>query len=70
MKKTFTLFILISVLTWQAYPQAWKAVGKTAFSDGEAYSQQIVMLNDVPYVAYQDLANSRKATVLKYNGTA
>lgn len=70
MKKTFTLFILIAVLTGQAYPQAWKTVGKSAFSDGEAYSQQIVLLNDVPYVAYQDLANSRKATVMKYNGTA
>ncbi|MEX1187611.1 MAG: T9SS type A sorting domain-containing protein [Bacteroidia bacterium] len=61
-----TLVFLFS--NYQSTAQTWNNIGNNSFSDGEAFSQRIAMINDVPYVAYQDRAYSDKATVMTFNG--
>ena len=49
----------------------WEPVGSTpGFSDGEITYTSLFIYNDVPYVAYKDIANGSGATVMKFNGTA
>jgi len=50
---------------------AWKYVGNAGFSAGEAENVSIAFspLDGQPYVAFQDLSNSKKATVMKFDGT-
>ncbi|HSM46832.1 MAG TPA: hypothetical protein VK872_03390, partial [Draconibacterium sp.] len=69
MKRIFTFLLLCSLFSNQIAAQQWGLVGAKAFSDGEAFSQQILIVNEVPYVAYQDKANGDKCTVMKFNGT-
>ncbi len=47
---------------------SWRFVGNPYFSDGEAAYVSLAFNGDVPYVAFQDRANSNKATVMKLNG--
>ncbi|MEL1243109.1 T9SS type A sorting domain-containing protein [Flavobacterium sp. DGU11] len=50
---------------------SWQAVGATEFSAGEVQNIDLTFdANDVPYVAYTDIANNYKATVMKFNGTS
>ena len=50
--------------------QSWVPVGSPSFSAGEADFESIAFdKNDTLYIAYQDHANSDKATVMKFNGT-
>ena len=52
MKKIFTFLLLCSLFLNQSIAQQWSLVGAKAFSDGEAFSQQILLVDDTPYVAY------------------
>ncbi|AWH85461.1 hypothetical protein HYN59_10185 [Flavobacterium album] len=50
---------------------SWQAVGATEFSAGEVRQIDLTFnANDVPYVAYTDVANNNKATVMKFNGAS
>ncbi len=46
----------------------WEYVGGAGFSDGQAHYTSLSVYNGTPYVAYQDVANSYSATVMKYTG--
>ncbi len=47
----------------------WVPVGDKGFSPGEAmYLSIAIDSNNVPYVAFMDLANGSKATVMKFDG--
>lgn len=49
----------------------WVTVGSAGFSSGGTSFPSIALDNiGTPYVAYQDVANSYRATVMKYNGSA
>ena len=51
--------------------KTWVLLGTPGFSAGLANSPKIALdRNSTPYVAYTDNANSFKATVMKYNGSA
>ncbi len=48
---------------------AWEPVGEKGFSPGKAMHLSIAIdSNNVPYVAFMDLANGSKATVMKFDG--
>jgi len=49
----------------------WVNVGNAGFSEGEAYETSLAFSpSGEPYVAYMDVANSEKATVMKFDGTS
>jgi VCBS repeat-containing protein len=49
----------------------WKALGTAGFSAGQAdYVHLVTAPDGTPYVAYVDLGNGIKASVMKFNGTA
>lgn len=48
----------------------WQQVGAPAFSAGQAQYTSLATDAGTPYVAYRDLANANKCTVMKYNGTS
>ena len=49
----------------------WVPVGSPGFSAGAANNTSLALDgNGTPYVAYQDLANGFRATVMKYDGSA
>jgi hypothetical protein len=47
----------------------WQAVGTAKFSAGNIASLSLDVDSGTPYVAYQDQANSNKATVMTYDGS-
>ncbi len=61
----FSLF-LISVFSFGQ----WQNVGSPAFSSGQAQYTSLATYAGTPYVAYRDLANSNKCSVMKHNGTS
>ena len=67
MKKLLLLFLTIVSLTANA--QMWQNVGLPGFSVGTAFDQSIAVNNGIPYVAYKDMANQNKTTVMKFDGS-
>ena len=51
MKSKSLLLILIFLIHLQSVSQSWTPLGTKGFSDGEAYNQQIILMNETPYVA-------------------
>ena len=50
---------------------SWIMVGSPGFSAGEVFFTTIAInTSGTPYVAYQDVGNSNKATVMKFNGSS
>jgi hypothetical protein len=46
---------------------SWQVVGSAGFSAGQALFTSIAINSSgIPYVAYKDVGNSNKATVMKY----
>jgi|GEM_PF-3465161 len=80
MKRTFNLLVLLTLLPALAFSAlgvnpvraagGWVTVGLAGFSAGVAWYTSLAMDDGTPYVAYQDFANSDKATVMKFNGLA
>ena len=46
----------------------WKTVGGDEFNWGVSYLSLALDSADIPYVAFQDMRNDRKASVMKYEG--
>ena len=50
---------------------SWSTVGSAGFSAGDALPTSLAINGSgTPYVAYPDVTNSNKATVMKYNGSS
>jgi hypothetical protein len=69
MKTIYFLTFLVLCTSNFLYAQSWVPVGPAAFSQGEAFVQQIAVDGETPYVAYMDRKYGDKATVMKFNGT-
>lgn len=62
--------ILTGVYTYGNTNITWDVVGGIWFSlSGTVYTSIAIDNNNIPYVAYMDLANSSKVTVMKFNWT-
>ena len=60
-----------TVMKYDALAGNWVTVGSAGFSAGQAaYISLALDGSGTPYVAYWDYANSRKATVMKYDPLA
>jgi len=56
---------------WQNTNNAlWQTVGSAGFSAGGTGYQSLAFHGSTPYVAYQDVANGNRTTVMRYNGSA
>ena len=60
----FFYFISSSSLNAQ-----WQNIGTSAFSAGQAQYTSLAVDAGTPYVAYRDLANSNKCSVMKHDGS-
>jgi len=59
-----------TVMKYNSSSGIWVTVGNAGFSAGAATGMTIALdSTGTPYVAYEDLANSDKATVMKFNGS-
>ena len=68
---TFFAFFQPKSVYSQGVSGIWNNVGNTGFSAGEANKTTLVIDGSgTPYVAYTDMANGCKASVMKYNGSA
>lgn len=65
----FLALAFLWLLPSNLYSQStWRDVGNPGFSDSTAAGIKIAFDNSgVPYVAFRDVANNSKATVMKYN---
>jgi type IX secretion system substrate protein len=72
MKCTFLCLLLSALfLPKVSNAQSWTPVGSLGFSGAEAdYESIAIDRTGVPYVAYEDIANGNKATVMKFNGSS
>ncbi len=81
MKRTFNIFslaiivsLLVSVvglpLISARAAGGWENVGPAGFSAGEVYYVSLAFNSGRPYVAFQDVTNGNKASVMKFNGTS
>lgn len=71
--KSILLLIVLALSVGQSKGQEnaeWQTLGSRGFSPGGALFTCLALDEEgVPYVAYNDLSNGGKATVMKYNGT-
>jgi len=59
-----------SVVKWDAANAQWANVGSEGFTPGEAdYVSLAINKQGIPYVAYSDVANGSKASVMEFNGS-
>jgi hypothetical protein len=60
-----------TVMKYDISTNSWLLVGDTGFSDGEIKRPSLTLTDDfpsaTPYIAYVDVANGNKITVMKYN---
>lgn len=74
MIRTIILILTLAIVScgsalMDAYEyEDWWLVGNRYFSDGKVAYVSLAFDGDTPYVAYQDIANSSKVTVMKLNG--
>jgi len=66
MKKIILFLFVFSVFFTNAQ---WANIGSPAFSAGQVQYTSLGIYAGVPYVAYRDLANSNKCSVMKFDGT-
>lgn len=66
MKKLLLFILFSSAIILNA--QYWSNVGSAGFSPGQANYTSLAINDITPYVAFSDLANSGKATLMKYDG--
>ena len=59
------------MMCFPARAQSWVSVGNAGLSDSVvSFLKLAIDKSGTPYVVYQDVANSLKATVKKYNGSS
>lgn len=63
-KLLLLLYIIISIHT----SAQWQNLGSASFSAGQVQYTSIAVWGATPFVAYRDLANSNKCSVMKYDG--
>jgi hypothetical protein len=57
-----------TVMKFNAAENEWSSVGSPGFSvSGAIYTNLALTADGTPYLAYQDVANDKKATVMKFN---
>jgi len=66
--------ILLSILTLLAIglggnAQSWETIGTEGFTSGNIQYGCMDVYNGTPYIAYKDVANGSKCTVMRFNGT-
>lgn len=66
MKKILSLILTFTV--FNSFGQ-WVNIGPAGFSAGQVQYTSLLVDAGVPYVAYRDLANMNKCSVMKFNGT-
>ncbi|MFD1552063.1 hypothetical protein DNU06_00815 [Putridiphycobacter roseus] len=49
--------------------QTWETIGTAAFTTGDTQYGCMDVYNGTPYIAYKDVANGSKCTVMRYNGS-
>lgn len=65
------IFIIIFIKDITAQTGGWNYIGNSNISGSTANFQNLMLRGNVPYVVYQDWAQTgRKATVKKWNGTS
>jgi len=62
--------VAVFLLHLNVNSQTWETTGTAGFSATASYQSMAIDVSDTPYVAYQDIENSGKTTVMKFNGTA
>jgi len=63
------VFSNLGITPASAAVTSWVTVGSADFSAGGTLYTSLAIYNGTPYVAYEDWDNSRKATVMKYDGS-
>lgn len=61
--------LLFSCFTCYYTNAQWQNIGTPAFSAGQAQYTSLASYAGTPYVAYRDLANMNKCSVMKHDGT-
>ncbi len=61
-------FLLLVCCFFYAKTQTWVNVGNPGFTAGSTFYSAQAFDGTVPYVVYQDIANSSKVSVMKYDG--
>ncbi len=67
MNKTFILLIALSLYVQNLKSQTWNYVGSAQFAQGA--ESDIEVYNGEVYVAFRDLSNNSKCTVMKFDGS-
>ncbi len=65
----FSFLFLFYFLSSSFLNAQWQNLGNSAFSAGQAQYTSLETYAGTPYVAYRDLANSNKCSVMKYDGS-
>ncbi len=69
MRLAFAVGLMFIVMAGPALAD-WEPVGMPGFSPGTAlFSSLVLDASGVPYVAYEDMANGQKATVMAFDGS-
>jgi hypothetical protein len=59
-------YLLLNAVCLQA--QSWETFGVEGFSNGSRNQSLVLDSNNIPYVAFNDFANTSKMTVMKFDG--
>jgi hypothetical protein len=69
MKKTVLSILAFMAISIGVNAQTWETVGTEGLTSGDTQYGCMDVYNGQPYIAYKDVANSSKCTVMRYNGT-
>lgn len=69
MKKTILSILTVLAIGTVGHTQTWLTVGTEGFTSGDTQYGCMDVYNGTPYIAYKDVANGSKCTVMRYNGT-
>jgi hypothetical protein len=69
MKKRILSIITLLALSTGVNSQTWETIGSEGFTSGGTQYGCMDVYNGTPYIAYKDVANGSKCTVMRYNGT-
>ena len=63
------LLLFFSILLLNPLIAQWQNIGAPAFSAGQVQYTSLAIYAGTPYVAYRDMANLNKCTVMRFDGT-